>query len=115
MKVKMYLLLMLGLVFFSNNIFSHGGRTNSEGCHNNRKTSSYHCHGLKSKVKPKKISMPRSLFDNSSINNSKFKCEGKTVCKQMQSCDEAKFYLKTCKLYKLDRDNDGIPCESICG
>ena len=23
---------------------SHGGRTNSEGCHNNRKTGDYHCH-----------------------------------------------------------------------
>lgn len=24
---------------------SHGGRLNSEGCHNNRKTGDYHCHG----------------------------------------------------------------------
>lgn len=24
---------------------AHSGRTNSEGCHNNRKTGGYHCHG----------------------------------------------------------------------
>ena len=24
---------------------THGGRTNSQGCHNNRKTGGYHCHG----------------------------------------------------------------------
>ena len=29
-------------------VYSHGGRTNSEGCHNQR-GGSYHCHGKKSK------------------------------------------------------------------
>ncbi|PLX68821.1 MAG: hypothetical protein C0603_04835 [Denitrovibrio sp.] len=32
----------------------------------------------------------------------------------MSSCSEALFYLKSCGLSKLDRDHDGIPCESIC-
>lgn len=32
----------------------------------------------------------------------------------MSSCKEAIFYLKECGLYKLDKDKDGIPCESIC-
>lgn len=27
--------------------FAHSGRTNSEGCHTNRKTGDYHCHGKK--------------------------------------------------------------------
>lgn len=43
-----------------------------------------------------------------------FKCEAKKTCKQMSSCKEAYFYLKECGLSKLDRDKDGIPCESIC-
>lgn len=25
--------------------FAHGGGLNAEGCHNNRKTGDYHCHG----------------------------------------------------------------------
>lgn len=44
----------------------------------------------------------------------KYSCS-KTVCRQMNSCDEAYFYLKECGLDRLDRDKDGIPCESICG
>ena len=43
-----------------------------------------------------------------------FKCEGKKYCKEMKSCAEAKFYLTQCGLTKLDRDKDGIPCETIC-
>ncbi len=30
------------------------------------------------------------------------------------SCAEARFYLEECGLTKLDRDHDGIPCESLC-
>lgn len=43
-----------------------------------------------------------------------FQCRGKKTCKQMQSCSEARFYLTQCGLTRLDRDKDGIPCESIC-
>lgn len=43
-----------------------------------------------------------------------FSCEGKTTCSEMLSCEEAMFYLKHCGLTRLDRDNDGVPCESIC-
>lgn len=41
-------------------------------------------------------------------------CGSKRYCKQMASCEEARFYLNQCGLNRLDRDNDGIPCESIC-
>ncbi len=43
-----------------------------------------------------------------------FSCSGKRYCKQMTSCDEARFYLKQCGLFRLDGDGDGTPCESIC-
>jgi hypothetical protein len=32
----------------------------------------------------------------------------------MSSCGEAMFFLKNCGLSNLDRDGDGIPCESLC-
>ncbi|WP_039917604.1 thermonuclease family protein [Cellvibrio mixtus] len=44
-----------------------------------------------------------------------FQCKGKRTCGQMVSCEEAKFYLKVCGVKSLDRDRDGIPCESLCG
>ncbi len=43
-----------------------------------------------------------------------FRCGRKSRCGQMVSCDEAYFYLNTCHVRKLDRDRDGIPCETIC-
>ena len=41
-------------------------------------------------------------------------CEGKKYCTQMYSCDEAVYYLKTCGVSGLDKDRDGVPCESLC-
>ena len=41
-------------------------------------------------------------------------CGDKHYCKEMASCEEAKFYLKQCGLTHIDGDNDGIPCEKIC-
>jgi len=41
--------LSLFLCFLMNSTsFAHSGRTNSEGCHNNRSNGTYHCHGKKS-------------------------------------------------------------------
>jgi endonuclease YncB( thermonuclease family) len=41
-------------------------------------------------------------------------CGTKTKCGEMASCDEARFYLNSCGLTRLDRDHDGVPCESLC-
>ncbi|HET9024391.1 MAG TPA: cold shock domain-containing protein [Burkholderiaceae bacterium] len=45
-----------------------------------------------------------------------FRCDGRTHCSQMTSCEEAKFFLKHCPGTQMDGDRDGIPCESQwCG
>lgn len=41
-------------------------------------------------------------------------CAGKSLCGQMESCAEARFYLAHCGISKLDGDRDGMPCESLC-
>lgn len=41
-------------------------------------------------------------------------CGSKRTCKQMSSCAEARHYLNVCGLSRLDGDNDGVPCESLC-
>ncbi len=43
-----------------------------------------------------------------------FQCGAKRYCGEMTSCDEATFYLRQCGLSSLDRNQDGVPCESIC-
>lgn len=41
-------------------------------------------------------------------------CKGlPSVCGQMSDCEQAKQALK-CGNTRLDRDKDGVPCESIC-
>ncbi len=45
-----------------------------------------------------------------------FRCEGKTYCSEMRSCEEATFYINNCPNTKMDGDGDGIPCErQLCG
>jgi endonuclease YncB( thermonuclease family) len=40
-----------------------------------------------------------------------WRCDGRTHCSQMHSCEEAKFFLANCPDVKMDGDHDGIPCE----
>jgi len=47
------------------------------------------------------------------VLSSKYSC-AKKYCKNMSSCEEAYYKLNTCGHGRLDRDNDGVPCESIC-
>ena len=43
-----------------------------------------------------------------------FSCSGKRYCREMTSCEEARFYLNTCGVSSLDGDKDGVPCETLC-
>lgn len=40
-------------------------------------------------------------------------CGGATTCSQMASCDQA-YACLAAGLSRLDRDHDGVPCETIC-
>jgi len=46
-----------------------------------------------------------------SIATANFRCDGRTYCSQMTSCEEATWFLKNCPGTKMDGNNDGIPCE----
>lgn len=43
-----------------------------------------------------------------------YSCSPRKNCGQMSSCAEARFHLRQCGRGSLDRDKDGVPCESIC-
>lgn len=43
--------------------------------------------------------------------SSSFKCDGRTLCPQMTSCAEARYFLNNCPNTKMDGDHDGEPCE----
>jgi hypothetical protein len=44
-----------------------------------------------------------------------YKCDGRTRCSEMTSCEEASFFLQNCPGVKMDGDQDGLPCEDRCG
>jgi hypothetical protein len=44
-------------------------------------------------------------------DKSQFKCDGRTYCSQMTSCEEATFFLRNCPDTKMDGNHDGVPCE----
>ena len=42
-------------------------------------------------------------------------CSPRKTCGRIRSCDEAYWYYFNCSWGgRLDGDNDGVPCESIC-
>ena len=45
------------------------------------------------------------------LDTGRFRCDGRTMCSQMSSCEEATYFLKNCPGVKMDGNNDGIPCE----
>jgi len=53
-------------------------------------------------------------YDKKQKSDSNFQCAGKTKCGEMDSCEEAMFYLNNCGLSRLDGDKDGVPCEALC-
>jgi hypothetical protein len=67
------------------------------------------------------VDMPASpslspVAQTSNVERPGFHCDGRTLCSQMSSCEEATFFLRNCPDVKMDGDGDGIPCEQqFCG
>lgn len=49
------------------------------------------------------------------VSSRGMQCRGKRYCREMASCEEARFYLNVCRVDTIDGDFDGKPCEDICG
>ncbi|GFN46783.1 thermonuclease family protein [Candidatus Regiella insecticola] len=64
------------------------------------------------KESQEKKSSKKTEISTKKINN--FDCKSKKYCKEMSSCEEARFYLNQCGMSRLDRYKDGIPCENLC-
>jgi cold shock CspA family protein len=57
------------------------------------------------------IAAPRAIELESEPVPQEFKCDGRTHCSQMRSCEEAVYFLQNCPGAKMDGNNDGEPCE----
>jgi hypothetical protein len=45
-------------------------------------------------------------------NSNSYRCDGRINCSQMNSREEAVWYVQNCPNHKMDGDGDGIPCEN---
>jgi len=96
-----YLILLTAVLSIS---FAHAEVENPFGTQNTEKSTN------KNTAKPVKKSS-----SNKSSSSSKTSCGSfPRTCGQMTSCSQARQALQ-CGNTKLDRDKDGIPCETICG
>jgi len=61
-----------------------------------------------------KAKTPISLPADAPTPNGHLVCGEKRTCRQMKSCEEARFYLTQCGVSSLDGNQDGIPCNNLC-
>jgi hypothetical protein len=58
---------------------------------------------------------PAPISQPSTASASGLSCSPRRTCGQISSCSAARWYLQTCSWGgRLDRDNDGRPCEAMC-
>jgi endonuclease YncB( thermonuclease family) len=63
---------------------------------------------------PQARNVPNASF-TPAASNGNMQCRGKRYCREMASCEEARFYLNVCRVGTIDGDHDGKPCEDVCG
>lgn len=136
--IKKSALTALLLILSTGPAFAHGGRTNAQGCHNDRAKGTYHCHGGRSEpavkraasasqslspstrtseaFSPSPVSTPNSnmVVLNASIDMDEEKGSAHFYFK---NCDEARALNKApmntvAQGYRgvLDSNNDGVAC-----
>ncbi|MEK8021463.1 MAG: excalibur calcium-binding domain-containing protein [Candidatus Parabeggiatoa sp.] len=64
---------------------------------------------------PPQIEIPQIETPELSSHSQQYHCAGKVYCSEMDSCEEARYYLHNCPSVKIDGDGDGMPCEEQCG
>ncbi|MER9758521.1 thermonuclease family protein [Mesorhizobium sp. M0138] len=58
---------------------------------------------------------PLGIISRPLVAQSGYSCQPRRTCSQISSCDEAQWYLQNCSWgRKLDRDGDGLACETLC-
>jgi hypothetical protein len=100
--------LLLALAFASSSALGHGGGTNADGCHTNRSTGDYHCHGKKGNPRP--APPPAALYGGQTLRGSSTtRYANCTEARQAGVAPVRRGYPGYGR--HLDRDGDGVGCE----
>ncbi|WP_337957157.1 excalibur calcium-binding domain-containing protein [Hyphomonas atlantica corrig.] len=102
--------ILLMLLPTTGEALAHGGGLNAQGCHTNRKTGDYHCHGKTSSSSATPAPRPQRATTNT--------LPPAPQVRAFRNCSEARAagaapVRRSDPGYgpHLDRDNDGIGCE----
>ncbi len=88
---------------------AHSGGTNADGCHNNRKTGEYHCHGAKRSAAPEPRAQVNSLYGAQPARGGSVHYANCTEARQAGAAPVRRGDPGYGS--HLDRDNDGVGCE----
>ena len=120
MKLLRYL--SIGVILFSAMqapALAHSGGTDVAGCYTNKKTGEYHCHGG-AKTKSAKTEAKSSARVNANTVAKGMECASNLYnCSDFSSHSQAQGVYESClqqvgdDVHDLDRDNDGVACESL--
>lgn len=95
----------IGLILASSAALAHPGGLNAEGCHNNRKTGDYHCHGARREA-------PSALERERAPQRAFGGLVSYASCRAARAAGAAPLRRGDPGYSpKLDRDGDGIACE----
>lgn len=117
--MKKSYILIFAAVLVPSTVFAHSGRTNQDGCHTNNKTGEYHCHAKKQKSSRTQARTYARTSEKSIASDEKvFECSYNFYnCSDFTYQNEAQSVLEACgmrrDIHDLDRDHDGLACESL--
>jgi hypothetical protein len=57
------------------------------------------------------ITQPFITPARTAVSSRSYRCDGRTHCSQMTSCEEATYFLRNCPGTQMDGEGDGVPCE----
>lgn len=73
-------------------------------------------HGPCGAAPPRRLDPPPAPTAPPAATGLQRRCDGRTRCSQMRSCEEATWFLQHCPGVEMDGDGDGVPCETQwCG
>lgn len=112
MRLMPGLMLLLAQTLVPSPAFAHGGGLDRHGCHNNRKTGGYHCHGGAAPARSNVIA-PRRGFAPSGRRQ---RSGAFANCTEARAAGAAPVHRGDPGYGRhLDRDNDGVGCEPYRG
>lgn len=107
------------LLFSSPLALAHGGGTDANGCHTNKKTGEYHCHGESSIAKIAKTEA-KTTAKTEARTSAGIVCSANIYnCPDFATQDEAQKVYEEClqetggDVHGLDGDNDSVACEGV--